>query len=299
MRMKKKEYLRLLRNKLLIGIAAISLFSCDGFNLRSVQQDAENPVVATLGKYSLHRSDLPVHKASTSKADSARLAERYVQNWVKKQLMIQEAEKSRTYDEAELNRKLLDYKYALMVYEYEKDYIDRHLEKYVSDQEILAYYDQNRENFMLKEIIVRLNFLKLEKELTQNSTIEKLLKSKGGQLDEIKELAQRYASNHFLEDSTWVRFDEIIVNTPLQAHANKVQLLRQNNLIKVDDEIYSYYFKVLEYKLEDQVPPMEFVKDEISKILINKRRVSLAEELQKNIYNRALEKNEFKIYELH
>jgi hypothetical protein len=53
----------------------------------------------------------------------------------------------------------------------------------------------------------------------------------------------------------------------------------------------------LEYKLQDQIPPLDFVREEISKILTNKKRVALVEQLQKDIYNRALENNEFKIYD--
>jgi hypothetical protein len=100
-----------------------------------------------------------------------------------------------------------------------------------------------------------------------------------------------------MEDSIWVRFEDVIINTPLAENNNKVELLRNSKLIKVDDEVYSYYFKILEYKLQDQIPPLDFVREEISKILTNKKRVALVEQLQKDIYNRALENNEFKIYD--
>src|SRR5690606_33429272 len=134
--------------------------------------------------------------------------------------------------------------------------------------------------------------------IPQRKQIAALLNSKGDKMDkELRELALRYASNYYLEDSTWIEFDDIVLNTPLIENNNHVQLLTENKLIQVDDTDYSYYFKILEYKLQDQVPPLEFVKEEISKIIINKRRVALAASLHNEVYQRALEKNDFTIYE--
>jgi len=296
--MKKKEYLKSLKNKSFVLLAfAIIVSSCDSFRFKS-EDDTDDPVIARVDEQILKRSDLISITANTiSAADSASLAERYTQSWIKKQLMIREAGNQGNFDEAELNRKLLDYKYALMVYEFEKSHIDQHLDERVSDSDIQQYYDLNRENFILKEVIVRLNFVKIEKNLPQNTQLDKLLRDSRDNKSEIEQLAIKSASNYFLEDSTWVKFDDITINTPLYNHPNKVQLLRQNKLIKVDDEDHTYYLKILEYKLEDQVPPMEFVKDEITTIILNKRRVALADQLQKEVYNRARENNEFTIYE--
>ncbi|WP_228527771.1 peptidylprolyl isomerase [Pararhodonellum marinum] len=273
--------------------------SCDYFSFKSKEEDDNDPAVAAVGNITLRHSELAsITKETDSPSDSTNLANRYVQTWIKKHLMIKEAGNKIPIDEAELNRKLLDYKYALMVYEYEKAYIEENIDLNISNEEILAYYNANQENFSLKEIIVRTNYLKMEKGISQNRQADQLLsKETQNNKTNLRELALKYANNYFLEDSTWVKFDDILSNTPLADHNNKVQLLRQNKMIKVDDNNYSYYFKILEYKLQDQVPPIEFVSDEISKIILNKRKVAIAEQLQKDIYNRALENNEFKIYE--
>ena len=288
---------QLISKTIVIFVALGTLSACDSLRFKK-DEASEDPIVASVDEQHLRKSELVSITANTSSdADSSSLANRYIQTWIKKQLMMKEAGKKGSYDEAELNRKLLNYKYALIVYEFEKRHIDQHLVEDVSDAEIEEYYKANKDNFTLKEVIVRLNFVKVEKKDAQRGQIDKLLKAQRDNKTELEEFAIKYASNYFLEDSTWVKFDDIIVNTPLFNHPNKVQLLRQEKLIKVDDANHSYYFRILEYKLEDQVPPKEFVKEEISKIILNKRRVALADQLQKEIYNRALENNEFKIYE--
>lgn len=300
MKQKNRKYLTLQwRSSLLFVLLLATVGACDFFRFKSEETGEEDQIIASVGNQNLHLSELSFIKSeSKSEEDSANIAGRYVQSWVRKQLLIKEAGKSMAFDEAEINRKLLDYKYALMVYEFEKKYVAENLNSEVSQQEIEDYYQINKVNFSLKEIIVRVNFVKIEKESVQNRQIERLLRSQNQKdKDAFKALAVSSGANHFLEDSTWVKLDDIIIDTPLSNHPNKVELVRNNKQIITDDDSFRYYFRILEYKLQEQVPPLEFVRDEITKILINKRRIELVDQLQKEVYNRALEKNEFKIYE--
>ncbi len=300
MRVKRKEYPRWwLKSSLLIVMGSFFLSSCDLFRFKTEEEQVDDAVLAAVDDNVLYRSDLDfITQDSPSEEDSANLAERYMQSWIRKQLMIKEAGKNMAFDEAELNRKLLDYKYALMVYEFEKAYVNENLDTEVSEEEINAYYEENKVNFTLKKIIVRTNFLKVEKDIPQRAQISRLLSSnRESDKEELRNIALRYAANYYLEDSVWIEFDDIVLNTPLVDHTNHVELLRRNDLIQVDDDSFAYYFKILEYKLQDQVPPLEFMKEEISKIILNKRRVALAESLHKEVYQRALEKNDFKIYD--
>ncbi|WP_162418401.1 peptidyl-prolyl cis-trans isomerase [Cyclobacterium roseum] len=299
--MKKKLPIGNLRSKAALALSSLLLLSssCDFFRIKTEEEDPDNPVVASVGTANLYLTDIDhISKEMASGLDSADLVNRYVQSWIKKQLMIREARENITLDEAEINRKLLDYRYALIAYEYEKNFVEESLDREVTSEEIATYYEANKQNFALKEIIVRTNYIKLEKSLPQKRQLERLLgNDREEQGDELKDFAIRYANNYFIEDSTWVKFDDIIINTPLTQNNNQVQLLQNERLINVDDETYSYYFKILEYRLQDQVPPLEFVRDEISKIIVNKRRVELADKLKRDIYNHALENNEFTIYE--
>jgi len=273
--------------------------SCDFFRFKSEVNTDVDPIIASVGDQKLYQSELSFIKSeSKSGEDSAKFAGRYVQSWVRKQLLIKEAGKSMAFDEAEINRKLLEYKYALMVYEFEKKYVEENLNSEVNQQEIENYYQINKANFSLKEIIVKVNFVKIEKESSQNKQLERMLRSQNQKdQDTFKEMVINSGANYFLEDSTWIKLDDIIINTPLANHPNKVELVRNNKHVITDDDLYRYYFRILEYKLQEQVPPLEFVRDEITKILINKRRIELVDQLQKEVYNRALEKNEFKLYE--
>ena len=87
--------------------------------------------------------------------DSAKLVEAYIDSWIRKQLLIQEASRKIDINEAEVERKVLDYRYSIIAYEYQNYYIKQNLDTAVSNAEIEKYYKDNIDNFILKQNIVQ------------------------------------------------------------------------------------------------------------------------------------------------
>jgi predicted house-cleaning noncanonical NTP pyrophosphatase (MazG superfamily) len=52
---------------------------------------------------------------------------------------------------------------------------------------------------------------------------------------------------------------------------------------------------VKEYRISDNISPLEFVRDDIRTIILNKRKVALAKQLEDEIYNTAILEKEFEI----
>ena len=88
----------------------------------------------------------------------------------------------------------------------------------------------------------------------------------------------------------------MIKNSPMAEIPNKVLFLRNNKFFETSDDDFRYYLKIEEYKISDNVSPLEFVKDDIRNIILNKRKVLLAEQLEEKVYNEASENEQFEIY---
>ncbi len=99
-----------------------------------------------------------------------------------------------------------------------------------------------------------------------------------------------------LEDSIWIRFDDLIKNTPLAGLPNKVDFLNKTNYTEFSDDLSLYFLKINEYKISNDISPLEVVYDQIRNIIINKRKVALAKNLEEDIYERAKNNEEFEIY---
>ena len=113
---------------------------------------------------------------------------------------------------------------------------------------------------------------------------------------ELKSYCLSFSAAYHLSDSTWMVFDELVRNSPLAEIPNKILFLKSNPYYETSDENYLYYLRVVQYRISDNISPMEFVKDDIRNIILNKRKVQLAKELEDEVYKYAMEQHEFEIY---
>lgn len=232
----------------------------------------------------------------TSRPDSISRVEAFVDSWIRKQLLIQEASRKIDINEAEVERKILDYRYSIIAYEYQTYYIKQNLDTLIADSEIGTYYKTNIDNFILKQNIVRATFIKVPKNAPRIKKIKDLIFSnREKDQNELKSYCLSFSAAYHISDSTWMVFDELVKNSPLVEIPNKIQFLRANPYYETSDDSYLYYLKVEEYRISDNVSPLEFVKDDIRNIILNKRKVELAKQLEDNVYSRAMQQKEFEI----
>ena len=232
----------------------------------------------------------------TSSQDSASFVNRYIESWIRKQLMLSKAGEI-DMDKVEIERKIQDYQYALIVYEYQKKYIQENLDTTITDKEIEDYYKANLANFELKQNIIKGRFIKIPIDAPKIDQVKKWVKSQGNkELKELKSYCFRFATLYSLEDSLWFNFDEVIQNTPFKSIPNKIQFLHNNRYIEAEDSNFVYILKINDYEITDQISPLEFVKETIKNIITNKRKVELIRNLEESIYKGAKLNDEFEIY---
>jgi hypothetical protein len=289
-----------IRSWFLVTIPALFFIGCE-FIPKFQKEEVENlsPPIARVNDSYLYLDDLEsLVSSNTSREDSIKITGLYVDGWVKKQLMINKANSVLSFEEAEIERKVLDYKYALIIHQYEKYLIDKQLNKKVSEDEILAYYEEKKDNFILKQNIVKCLFAKVPLEAPRIDGFRKHMASYPNQeMEKMKSYAFQFATKSYLEDTIWINFDEIVQSTPLAGIPNKVQFLRNNRVVESKDEKFVYFLTILDYKISDQVSPLEFIRDDIRNIIINKRKVAIKEELQEKVYKDAVIDKTFEIYE--
>ncbi|MFY0593282.1 peptidyl-prolyl cis-trans isomerase [Roseivirga sp.] len=282
-----------------IVLISITLTSCDYLSsTKDGNTSNGRNIVASVGSSYLYKGDIAaLISPSTSQQDSIRITDQFVKNWVKKELLVKEATDNVRIDQSEINRKVSDYRYALISYEYQRLIVQNSLDTLITNQEVASYYNQNIDNFTLRQNILRGRFLKVNKDAPKKNDIRRWLKSNRPQdLESLKSYAFQFADNYSLEDSVWLKLDDIIKNSPFSTISNKVQFLRRNRYVEETDSDYLYLLKIDEYKISKEASPLEFVQEEIKDIILNKRKVALAKSLENDIYERAKENEDYKIY---
>lgn len=283
----------------IILLSGSLLSGCDWIKLKKDEgegSEARQPV-ARVNTAFLYKDELNgIVAPEVSPGDSASLVEGYINSWIRKQLLIQEAARKIDIDEAELERKILDYRYSIIAYEYQSFYIKQNLDTMISRSEIETYYIDNKDNFILKQNIVRATFIKVPVNAPRTEKIKNLIfSSREEDKNELKSYCLSFSTAYHISDSLWMVFDELVKKSPLMEIPNKIQFLQHTPYYETSDDNYLYFLKVDEYRITDNVSPLDFVDDEIRNIMLNKRKVELARKLEDNVYQQAQEKNEFEI----
>jgi len=284
-----------------ILLTVLCLGGCELIRRKSEEPPkAEGPrPVARVNAVYLYETDLSgIVDTRTSREDSATRVTAYVNSWIRKQLIIQEATRRMNIDEAEVERKVLDYRYSLIGYEYQNYYIRQHLDENISLQEITDYYNTHQDNFALKQNIVRGTFIKVPRTAPRTGKIKDMLFSKRTKdVEELRSYCLSFSTAYHLGDSLWMEFDKLVVNSPIAEIPNKIQFLKTNPYYETSDADHLYFLKIDNYKISDNVSPLEFVKEDIRNILLNKRKVELARALEDEVYENAVKQENFEIFD--
>lgn len=273
--------------------------SCDLIQIKNrAGTDGTRQPVARVNNTYLYLDELAgLVSAKTPRQDSIARVTAYIDSWIHKQLLMNEAMRNINIDEAEVERKVLDYRYSLIGYEFQNFYINQHLDDSVSQQEIERYYKEHVDNFILKQNIIRGTFIKVPKEAPRTNKIKPLLfASSEKDYNELRSYCLSFATAYHLSDSTWMEFDKLAVNSPLAEIPNKIQFLKANSYYETNDGQYLYFLKIDEYKISDNTSPLEFVREDIKNIILNKRKVELAQKLEQEVYGKAVKEKDFEIY---
>jgi hypothetical protein len=279
-----------------ILLLAVVFLGCG--KIRNAAPEAERRPVARVESSFLYLDELTgITPAGTPPQDSALRVEAYIDSWIRKQLIIHEATRKMDINEAALERKILDYRYSIIAYEFQTFYIKQKLDTAISNDEIEKYYRNNVDNFILKQNIVQATFIKLPKTAPRTDKIKEMIFSRREKDErELKSYCLSFSAAYQIADSTWIVFDDLVRNSPLAEIPNKIQFLKANPYYETSDDSYLYFLKVNTYRITDNVSPLEFVRNEIKNIILNKRKVSLARQLEDEVYENAAANEKFEVF---
>ncbi len=263
------------------------------------EQTAENPPVARVYNCYLYKSDLEHLKTEiTGLEENADIVEQYIQNWISKQLLIAEAEARSDYNKADTEKRFLDYKYALLIHNFLAKLVDEQLSKEVSQEEIVDYYQAHQENFVLRSNIFKGKFVVLPKDTPHRDKLSALLLGKSEkQLSALRDYCQQFAKNYALDETVWLSWDELTQNAPFSRVPNRAKVLSKGKLLQASDNEQFYYFKINEYRLVGSLSPIEFVSDQITDIIVYKRKMELVNKIKRELLQQAKKNNHCVVYE--
>ncbi len=257
----------------------------------------EDPVVAEVGTKKLFESDISsVVPAGTEKEDSLLLVNDYIKKWVKTELLVQKAEENLSIDQKNMQREIEEYRNSLIIYKYKNELMKQRMDTSVTDEQIDEYYFNNQENFNLSSNIVKAIFIKIPNEFANPRQLKNLCNDTSEEgLNVLKDYCLQYAKGFDIFIDNWVDFDVVLKNIPKEID-NPEQFLSHNNQLELKDSNYYYLVSIQDYKLKNEIAPVEYVKGNIKNLIINRRKIEFLKQVEDNVYTEGIRKNKFKIY---
>jgi hypothetical protein len=275
-------------------VLASFLLSCDAFN----KKEKSKTKLARVGTDYLYLEDIKNKlPESETKEDSAEFLNFIIQNWIKDQVVVAKSQELLTNELNDIEEKVANYRKSLLVHAYEQAYVLQNLDTIISAEEISAYYEENADNFQLKDYIVKALYFKIKTDdkISKKANEWFKLKDYENDLDELYKKVAVKSDLFYYDTTNWVYFKDIISVVPIN-QKNSAEFLRNNRTYKIAEGDYTFYLNILDYKLKDAVSPLSMEEKRIRNIILNKRMDAIRKQLRIDLYENAKKSGQIETY---
>ncbi|AXP81944.1 hypothetical protein CJ739_2879 [Mariniflexile rhizosphaerae] len=282
-----------MQDKIIIFFLLILVTSCDFF-----KKTDDRVAVARVNDTYLYYDDIKdLVSEGTSKEDSMLLVQNFIKRWATQQLFVDGAKVNLSESkQAEFNKLVEQYKTDLYTKAYIEALVKRDMNTVVTKQEAEAYYNENKDIFKLNEELLKFRYIHLDENINNyNAIVEKFKRFNSKDKKDLEAISIQFKS-YSLNDTIWIKVNQVISKIPAITLENKDQLLKKSNFVQLKDSLGVYLMQINNVLLRNDTAPLEYVRPTIDQIVVNKRKLELIRELEKDITKDAIKNKQFEIY---
>ena len=267
--------------------------SCNFFN-----KEVKPTAIARVNNNYLFEEELNnLVPKGTSKQDSIQIVRSFIDRWASQKLLINAAELNiDSEDKAAFDELIKQYKIDLYTKAYIEKVVKKTLDTIISEQDLEAYYKNNKENFKTNGTLVRLRYINLSKDNPKFESIKsKFLDFKKSD----KKFWDTYAlqcKSFALNDSIWVDLSSVYDKLPFINPDNRDQYIASGKTIQHSDSLDVYLVKIRQIIDKNQIAPFDYLKPTLKEVILNKRKLELIKKFEKEITDDAIKDKDYEIY---
>ena len=277
----------------IFSLVILGMISCQKFG-NQLQKEA----VARVNETYLYKEDIAsLVPANTPKQDSVSIVQNYINSWATRQLFIDQAKRNLTEAELkEFDELVESYQSTLYINAYKNAVINKSINMEITEEDLIKYYNENLENFNLNEELVQLRYLHLPPDYGNIVATKRQLNRFNE--EDIEELVTKQVEylGFSLNDSTWVRLDQLLNKIPILKKQDKNKILKSGKYMQLRDSTGVFMIKIEDVLKRNEKAPIEYIKPTIRQIILNKRKLELVKKIEKDITRDAVENKQFEVY---
>jgi len=228
--------------------------------------------------------------------DSLEITRAYIHNWVRRNLILMEAESQLSEEQKDVRQKLEEYRQSLLQYRVENEVIAPLMDTSVDNDLILTYYKANKDQLALRRPLLMARFIKLDRDAPRLDFLKSLMRGRRSRdFKELEEYCYQYAAQFQLIDTSWMYVDEVMRGTPGEVFQsfdfNNAGIVQEKS-----DSLFRYLLLVRDYKGVGEVPPLAFEAENIRSLILLQRRQEFIERYYKDLFARSLDEKKYEIF---
>lgn len=263
----------------------------------SCKPKVNEAIVANYGEKELFWSEVSqVIPDNVSSEDSSFLANKYIKDWLTRQIIIDAADKNLNEDQLTFDQLVNEYSNSLKIHAFEEEWIRQKLDTHVTQEEILKFYEENEANFQLKQFLVKIKFTSVPNNFSQLKSLKKYFYSERPEdLVKWQQLCVSANATNFISDEEWMTWDDFLKQVPLEIY-DAANFLKKKRQLEFEKDDLQYLIQFLDYKLIGSPSPIEFERIRIANLIINKRKRLLLDTMKADLYALAESEKRINIY---
>jgi hypothetical protein len=190
-----------LSKKRILSCLILSLMGCN-----SITSSNQDRLIARAENHYLYRSDLDRNFDSfESKEDSLVKVSAFINNWARNKLLYEKSLVNLSQDKiSELTHLVDAYQNSLFINAYRDFVLKSTMDTLTNHSSINAFYQENKQNFLLKEPIYRLRYISFPLDNVDSKEISRRFKRYSTEDVKFLDSLSFQFSNYFLSDSIWL-----------------------------------------------------------------------------------------------
>ena len=279
--------------KFLLVCLVLLGYSCS----EDIQTNNGNFLLARVYNKSLYIKDLEgMFPPGTSAYDSSLITNAYTQRWVREAVLLYEAENNLPKD-LNIDRLVRDYRSSLVRNNYEQVLLEQLMETEISTPELANFYDKNKVQYQLDNPIVKANVVVVPKIISVRDSLKYLWKNATDvNLARLKNICEEYELAHILDGSKWNEWENLAVYLP--RNIGFEEFSRKGKDFSIQDGEFEVWVKILDSKKPQEIPPIEYVEEQLKRMLLLSRKTKLLEEKKEDMFDIAKRKGQIEIFYL-
>ncbi|MDC0204295.1 hypothetical protein OAJ65_00705 [Flavobacteriales bacterium] len=271
------------------------IFFCLSVLLLSCIENTEDTIIASVNEHDLLLSDV-LREMPLQTLDSTFFVQHYMNEWIRKQLMLYHAEINLSIDMQDYQKQIDAYRSSLLIYAYQQQLINQNFDTTIAIEAVTDYYNQYKEEFKLNKNIFMGRYIVVDKSAPKLSKLSKWYKSDNKEyMIELEDYCQQFAKEYYLADSNWQYFS--VINNKLPEIIKKEEsFLKNTKSTTFKNEQFIHYIYIKNYKIKGSISPLALEKEKIRNVLLNKNKIEYLKELEDELYQNGLALKKIKIY---